>query len=97
MVTTFNIANPSAISIVEQVSFESPATSDTTVWGSSWKRSIFVTDQRLYIGGHTDTATATDEGIIDVIDITDPNGRLKLGARLFVGGPILSRWQIDEF
>jgi hypothetical protein len=37
------------------------------------------------------------EGIIDVLDISDPNGRLKLGARLTVAGPILSRWQLDEW
>jgi hypothetical protein len=105
MVTTFNIANPTAITLVEQVSFDSgvPA-ADTTVWGSSWKRSIFVTDQRLYLGGHAGTAIAqqqgsgvSGEGIIDVLDISDPNGRLRIGARLTVAGPILSRWQLDEF
>jgi len=38
-----------------------------------------------------------DEGIIDVLDITDPNGRLKVGVRIIVAGAILSRWQVDEW
>jgi hypothetical protein len=98
MVSTFNIADPSAITLVEQVSFDSNApTSGDTVWGSNWKRSIFVTEQRLYIGGHAEADTSSDQGIIDVLDITDPGGRLKIGARLTVGGPILSRWQLDEW
>jgi hypothetical protein len=100
MVTTFNLADPTAIKLVEQVSFDSGAPAgDTTVWGSSWKRSIFVTDQRLYIGGHTDADPSqnVDEGIIDVLDISDPTGRLKIGARLTVAGAVLSRWQLDEW
>ena len=70
------------------------------VGSTHWKRSIIVTDQRLYIGGHADvdpTSSATaDEGIIDVLDITDPTGRLRRGARITSPAPILSRWQMDE-
>ena len=55
MVTTFNIATPTAMTLVEQVSFQSNAPDGYNLpWGSNWKRSIFVTTQRLYIGGHAD-------------------------------------------
>jgi hypothetical protein len=101
MVTTFNLASPTALRQVEQVSFRSDAPDGYNLpWGSNWKRSIFVTDQRLYIGGHADIDPSrfgtTPEGIIDVLDVTDPTGRLATGARLMVAGAILSRWQLDE-
>jgi hypothetical protein len=83
------------------VSFQSNAPDGYNLpWGSNWKRSIFVTDERLYIAGHADIDPndfgTTNEGIIDVLDITDPTGRLGTGARLSVAGAILSRWQMDE-
>jgi hypothetical protein len=101
MVTTFDVASPTVIKQVEQVSFESNAPDGYNLpWGSNWKRSIFVTESRLYIGGHADIDPngfgAANEGIIDVLDITDPTGRLRTGARLMVAGAILSRWQLDE-
>jgi MYXO-CTERM domain-containing protein len=101
MVTTFNIAAPTVMTLVEQVSFQSNAPDGYNLpWGSNWKRSIFVTAERLYIGGHADldpnSFGTTNEGIVDVLDITDPTGRLVTGARLSVAGAILSRWQLDE-
>lgn len=103
MVTSFDIATPTDMRQVEQVSFQSNAPDGYNLpWGSNWKRSIFVTDQRFYIGGHADIdpntfgTSTTKEGIIDVLDVTDPGGRLGAGARLVVAGAILSRWQIDE-
>jgi hypothetical protein len=102
MVTSFDIATTADMRQVGQVSFQSNAPDGYNLpWGSGWKRSIFVTDQRLYIGGHADIdpqsfgATA-NEGIIDVIDVTDPQGRLGVGARIMVAGAVLSRWQLDE-
>jgi hypothetical protein len=108
MVTSFDIASATAMRQVEQVSFQSDAPDGYNLpWGSNWKRSIFVTDQRLYIGGHADiepqalwngstTQAGPKEGIIDVLDVTDPGGRLGVGARITVAGAILSRWQLDE-
>lgn len=108
MVTTFNLQNPLAISQVDQASFYSSAPESYNLpWGSNWKRSIFVNQERLYIGGHADVEPSQlynntnnsnpfKEGIIDVLDITDPSGRLRRGARIEVAGAMLSRWQLDE-
>jgi hypothetical protein len=102
LVTSFDLANPLAMKQIDQASFQSNAPdSYNSAWGSNWKRSIVVNDQRLYIGGHADIdpssfATGVDEGIIDVLDVTDPGGHLGAGARVKVAGAVLSRWQVDE-
>lgn len=103
LVTSFDVTDPAGVVAVDQKSFQSNAPDGYNLpWGSNWKRSIVVTDQRLYIGGHADidpntlqTGTAK-EGIIDVLDITDPGGKLVSGARIVVAGAVLSRWQMDE-
>jgi len=87
---------------IDQLAFQSTAPDGYNLpWGSHWKRSIFVTPTRLYIGGHADVAPnaygdGTPEGIIDVIDISDPGGHMSAGPRIRVAGAILSRWQLDE-
>jgi len=103
MVTSFDVTRPNDLTRVDQLAFQSNAPEGFNLpWGSSWKRSIFVTNERLYIGGHADIEPSTlqqnasDEGIIDVIDVTDPGGHLNAGAHLKVAGALLSRWQIDE-
>lgn len=103
MVTSFDVTNPAGVAKVDQASFESNAPDGYNLpWGSAWKRSIVTTDTRLYIGGHADIDPSTfgaqgqKEGIIDVLDITDPSGKLGKGARIQVAGAVLSRWQMDE-
>lgn len=103
VVTSFDITRPNDLRLVDQAFFQSNAPeSFNHAWGSSWKRSIFVTNERLYIGGHADIEPTTlaqgtsPEGIIDVLDVTDPNGKLGPGAHITVAGALLSRWQIDE-
>jgi hypothetical protein len=96
-VTSFDLATPSQIRQVDQLAFAAGMTPgwDTT----AWKRSIFVNADRIYVGGHDDLAPyagVVDEGVIDVVDIGDPTGRLKKGAHLTTTGAILSRWQMDE-
>jgi uncharacterized protein (TIGR03382 family) len=101
LVTSFDITDPAAMTQVDQASFASNAPDSYNLpWGMNWKRSIVVNDQRMYVGGHADIDPASSEqvaeGIIDVLDITDPSGHLGKGARLTVAGAILSRWQLDE-
>ncbi|MCA9580898.1 MAG: beta-propeller domain-containing protein [Myxococcales bacterium] len=103
LVTSFDVTDPGAITQVDQASFASNAPNTYSLaWGSHWKRSIFVNGERLYIGGHADLDPDTfyeggeDEGIIDVVDISAPDGRMHIGARLRVAGAVLSRWQMDE-
>jgi hypothetical protein len=95
LVTTFDIADPLAPKQVDQVTFASPE--GTSFWPTPWKRSIVATKDRLYVGGLAASSTAfTNEGIIEVLDITDPAGHLVHGATITTSGPVLSRWQMDE-
>ncbi|MDF2696628.1 MAG: hypothetical protein K0S65_5011, partial [Labilithrix sp.] len=97
-VTTFDLTTPQSMRQVDQATFESGQQYDVG-WGSpGYKRSVLATTERLYVGGHGE---ATDgkggpEGFIDVLDITDPTGKLGKGAHLETAGAILSRWQMDE-
>ena len=94
LVTTFDLSSPAAMRQVDQVAFDAgPAGS----WGpSDWKRSVTITAERMYLGGHADLARTREEGVIDVLDIADPTGKLGKGAHLTTRGAILSRWQMDE-
>ncbi len=103
MVTSFDMKDPTSGRQVHQAEFSSNAPESFNLpWGSNWKRSLFVTPQRLYIGGHADIdpnklySNTEKEGIIDVLDISDPTGKLVPGARIQVAGAILSRWQMEE-
>jgi hypothetical protein len=103
VVTSFDLSNPLSLRQVDQAEFRSTAPeSYNLAWGSNWKRSLFVTGSRLYVGGHGDidplryNSGTFKEGIIDVLDVSDPTGRLVRGARIEVAGAILSRWQMEE-
>lgn len=103
MVTSFDLKDPTSGRQIHQAEFASTAPDSFNLpWGENWKRSLFVTPQRLYIGGHADIDptklyTGTEkEGIIDVLDISDASGKLVAGARIQVAGSVLSRWQMEE-
>jgi len=93
-VTSFNVAG-TAIAKVDQLAYSSPNKSY-----SAWQRSVSATNERLYIAGPewTWTPGATNaSSVIQVVDITDPTGRLKKGADVTIAGQINSRWQMDEY
>lgn len=97
LVTTFDIANATAPKMIDQVVFLSPNGGSNGPWATPWKRSIVATQERLYVGGLASSAiTTADEGIIEVLDISDPTGHLVRGAKITTSGPVLSRWQMDE-
>lgn len=92
IVTSFRLG--SAIEKRDQLAYKAPDRSY-----SFWQRSVSATNERLYIAGpewswSPDSYTASS--IIQVVDITDPAGKLRKGADLPVAGQINSRWQMDE-
>lgn len=94
VVTSFNVAG--AITKSDQLIYSSAKKNY-----SSWKRSVSATSERLYIAGPEwswEPGTTTNgSSIIQVVDITDPTGKLKKGVDLPIAGQINSRWQIDEY
>ena len=95
-ITSFNVADPSKFVKVDQLRL--PAASDTYLG----QRSITVTDQRIYISGWEwnyglSSSSNQNAASIQVVDISDPNGALKQGAKFAIAGQIQSRWQMDEY
>ncbi len=68
----------------------------TNEWGG-WKKSVTVTDERMYVGGVEYWGSGALGSTIDVIDISDPNGDLVPNGRVEAEGQISSRWQMDEY
>lgn len=87
-VTSFNVSDPSKFSPVDSAVFQTE---------DGWQRSISVTTDRIYISGWTWSGDQNEGGTIDVVDISDPTGKLKKGASVSVAGQIENRWQMDEF
>jgi hypothetical protein len=86
-VISLDVKVPSQVAKIDELAF------GTTQYG--WgKRSVMVTQDRMFIGGR-------DEGgaqgsTITVVDISDPGGKLVKGASVPAAGEIESRWQMDE-
>ena len=95
-VTSLNVADPHAITKVDQLAY--PDATQGYSWG---KRSISVTQDRIFVAGPEYGNWSSDGGYNDhstikVVDITDPAGDLVEGAEIPVDGQIESRWQMDE-
>lgn len=58
----------------------------------STKRSIIFGNGHLWVGG----PEGQSGGGVDLVDVSDPGGRLEKGAHIETAGPILSRWQMSE-
>lgn len=74
------------------------AATDNTFQG--WQRSVSATNERFYIAGRNwawSGGTENSGSIIQVVDVTDPTGKLVKGADIQVAGAITSRWQMDEY
>lgn len=90
-VTSLSVADPANMEVVDQLAF----VEDGQSWG--WRRSIHVNTQRMYVsgltwGGDWDNSHST----IQIVDISDPDGDMELGASRPVAGQIRSRWQMNE-
>jgi hypothetical protein len=93
IVTSFKIG--AAITKTDQLVY---AARDNTFQG--WQRSVSATNQRFYIGGRDWAWTGGSDNagsLIQVVDVSDPSGKLVKGADLRVAGAITSRWQMDEY
>ena len=91
VITSVNIADSAAPTIVDQLEF----TAADETW--AWRRSVAATADRLYVAGGQPWVTEGAMSEIDVVDISDPDGALVLGAKIFVEGTIDSRWQMNEY
>lgn len=91
-VTSLDVTDPTAVKLVDQVTFDAPQEG----YGG-WQRSVSATDERMYVAGPEWLADEPGRSTIDVVDISDPSGALRKGTSLVVAGQINSRWQMDEF
>jgi hypothetical protein len=91
-ITALNIGTPGAIGIVDQLTYTNP---DPYSYGW-WRRSIHVTEERIYVGGVEWDGQGAGHSTIQVVDISAPNGILVEGATVEAAGQIESRWQMDE-
>lgn len=97
VITSFDVSQPASPRRIDQIGYDGAASYPTvTTTTTPWKRSLLATDQRLYVGGISETSSA-DGGVVEVLDISDPTGKLVRGARIALPGPVLSRWQMDEY
>ena len=88
-VTSIAIGDLANIHVVGRATFP--------VEGYGWgPRSVTVTSERMYVAGEQWRDDGTAQSTIQVVDISDPAGRLVLGASVEVAGQIQSRWQINE-
>lgn len=90
-VTSFNVANPQEVELVDQLRLPDGGVE------YGWTRSISVTTDRIYVGGVEWSSSDYDSSTIEAVDISDASGQLQLGASVRVSGQILSRWQMDEY
>ncbi len=96
-ITSLQLGTPERIELIDQRAYELGA----------GLRSIGLTPLRIYASGQVSREqryvlqghTYTEEiisGTLQVVDISDPSGRLHDGALLQIPGLIGSRWQMDE-
>jgi hypothetical protein len=89
---SLDVSRPNAIAQVDALSFEE--TENTY----GWRKSLVSTDERLFIAGPAWGASEQPEGsVIQVVDVSDPAGRMVLGASVELSGQVESRWQMDEY
>ncbi|MBN2528107.1 MAG: beta-propeller domain-containing protein [Deltaproteobacteria bacterium] len=91
VITSLSVGNPDAIQVVDSLTFAEN--------GYSWQRSVEVNQNRMYVAGpnydYWDDANPTS--VIQVVDISDPTGKLVPGASVTIAGQIESRWQMNEY
>src|SRR5262245_12659201 len=74
-VTSLNVIDPATIGVVDQLSF-----ADNDPYSYGWRRSVSVTQERMYVSGIEWDGMSQGHSTIDVVDISDPTGVLVKGA-----------------
>src|SRR5690606_2176325 len=87
---SLDVSDPTNVAQVDELAFEDAE------YAYSWRRSLAVNDERIYVAGPVWGADRPKGSTIQVIDISDPSGDLVEGASVEVAGQINSRWQMDE-
>ncbi len=91
-VTSLSMADPTQLTQVDQLAFQADDPHDL-----GWKRSVYATDDRMYVAGvEWDNQANDGHSTIQVVDISDPTGLLVEGAMVEPEGQIYSRWQMSE-
>ncbi len=93
IVTSFKVG--ASITKADQLVY---AANDNSFQG--WQRSVSATNERFYIAGRDWGWRGGSENagsVIQVVDVSDPSGKLVKGADIRVAGAITSRWQLDEY
>jgi len=93
-ISSLDISDLASIHRVGKVNYDDQQNSGG--WG---RRSISVTDKRIYVAGVEWDYNTGNQGhsTIQVVDISDPNGNMFLGDSVEAKGQIESRWQMDEY
>ncbi|MDD9968335.1 MAG: beta-propeller domain-containing protein [Myxococcales bacterium] len=91
VVLSLDVSDPRAIEKADELAFAD----ESNEWGSG-RRSVTVTAERMYVAGPEYGERGPVGSTIQVIDITDPDGALVMGASVEARGEISSRWQMDE-
>ena len=89
-VASLDVSDPANVGQVDELVFEDSQE------GYSWRRSLTVNDERMYVAGPVWGVDRPTGSTIQVIDISDPSGDLVEGSSVQVAGQINSRWQMDE-
>jgi hypothetical protein len=91
-ITSFAVGDPASMTMVDHLTFNGD-----DPWGYGWwRRSVTVTEDRMYVAGIEWDGGDEGSSTIQVVDISDPAGELVLGASVEAAGQIESRWQMDE-
>ena len=93
-ITSIDIADPAGLRLVDRESFAERFDENRFEFS---KHIVTVAQDRIYLG-RVERDQGTDaHSIIQVIDITDPGGKLEIGASVRVEGQLEGSWQMDEY
>jgi uncharacterized secreted protein with C-terminal beta-propeller domain len=91
-ILSLDVSNPLEVKKVDSLRYED---SDTEY---GWmRRSVTVTEDRMYVAGVEYSNQGSLGSTIHLVDISDPSGTLAEVARAEAEGQITSRWQMDEY